>query len=97
MLVIEPVHTRIVRGPIVEQDPVVEMHGQIAQDPGELTSGELARSTGAVGIRGQSLHFVSLLSWFYGCSRFWGAQGSGSTGSLRRGVSGSKGSRPAIA
>jgi hypothetical protein len=30
--------------------------GQIAQDLGELTSGELARSTGAGGVVGQTLH-----------------------------------------
>ena len=61
-LVIQLVHTRIVRGPIVDQDPVVSMYGQIAQDPGELTSRELARSTGAVRVRRQASQLsVSLL------------------------------------
>ena len=55
-VVVEPVHTGIVRGPIVDQDPVVVLHGQIAQHLGELTSGELARSTGAGGVVGQLLH-----------------------------------------
>ena len=58
---VEPVHTCIVRGPIVDQDPVVVLHGQIAQHLGELTSGELARSTGAGGVVGQTLHFCSVL------------------------------------
>jgi hypothetical protein len=53
---IQPVHTGIVRGPIIDEDPVVVVDGQIAQDLGELTGGELARSTGAGGVIGQSLH-----------------------------------------
>jgi hypothetical protein len=52
---VEPVHTRIVRGPIVDEDPVVGLHGQIAQHLGELTSGEFARSTGTMRIVGQLL------------------------------------------
>jgi hypothetical protein len=34
------------------------MHGQIAQDLGELTGGELARSTSAVGVIGQLFHIL---------------------------------------
>ena len=55
-IAVQPEHTRIVRGPIVDQDPVVAAHGQIAQDLGELTSGEFARSTGAGCVIRQFLH-----------------------------------------
>ncbi len=51
---LERVHTRIVGGPIVDQDPWVVRHVQIAQDLGELTSRELARSTSAGGVVGQA-------------------------------------------
>ena len=36
-----------------DEDPVVVVDGQIAQDLGELTSGELARSTCACGVFGE--------------------------------------------
>jgi hypothetical protein len=52
----EPEHTGIVRGPEVDQDTVVGGDGQIAQDLSELASGELAGSTSAGGVVGQSLH-----------------------------------------
>ncbi len=55
-LAVEPVHTRIVRSPIVDQDPWVVRRGQIAQDLGELACRELARSTGAGRVVGQLLH-----------------------------------------
>ena len=59
---IQPVHTGIVRGPIVNEDPVVVVHGQVAQYLGELTCGELARSTGAGGvIRQSSFHSLTSL------------------------------------
>jgi hypothetical protein len=35
-------------------------HGQVAQDLGELTCGELARSTGAGGVIGQSFRHTFL-------------------------------------
>ena len=63
-VVIELVHTRIVRGPVVDQDPVVVRHGHVAQHLGELTSGELARSTGAGGVVGQALLHWSVSSRF---------------------------------
>ena len=44
---IPPVHTRIVRGPEVDQDPVVGLRGDVTQHLSELASGEFARSTGA--------------------------------------------------
>jgi hypothetical protein len=50
------VHTRIVRCPEVDQDPAIGRHGQITQHLGKLAGGEFARSTGAVGVVGQSSH-----------------------------------------
>ena len=41
------VHTRIVRGPKVDQDPVVNGRGYVTQHLSELASGEFTRSTGA--------------------------------------------------
>jgi len=49
-------HTCIVRVPVVDQDTGIGGHGQIAQHLSELTSGELARSTGAGGVVGQTAH-----------------------------------------
>ena len=42
-----PVHTRIVRGPEVDKDPVVSGCRYGAQHLSELARGEFARSTGA--------------------------------------------------
>ena len=42
-----PVHTRIVRGPEVHQDAVVDRCGDVTQHLSELACGEFARSTGA--------------------------------------------------
>ena len=42
-----PVHTRIVRGPEVDQDTVIDLRGDVTQHLSELASGEFARSTGA--------------------------------------------------
>src|SRR6185436_10320108 len=42
-----PVHTRIVRGPEIDKDPVVGGHRYGAQHLSELARGEFARSTGA--------------------------------------------------
>jgi hypothetical protein len=53
--VVPPVHTGIVRGPEVHEDPVVLRHGNSAQDLSELASGEFARSTRAGDHFGQAL------------------------------------------
>ena len=42
-----PIHTRIVRGPEVDQDTVVGLRGDVTQHLSELACGEFARSTGA--------------------------------------------------
>ena len=42
-----PEHTRIVRGPEVDQDTVVGVRGNVTQHLSELACGEFARSTGA--------------------------------------------------
>ena len=47
---IQPVHTGIIRSPIIDEDPVVVVHGQITQHLGKLACGEFARSTGAGGV-----------------------------------------------
>ena len=55
---IEPVHTRIVRGPEVDQDTVVGGRGNVTQHLSELASGEFARSTCAADHFGQPLLFA---------------------------------------
>src|SRR5439155_1434468 len=42
-----PEHTRIVRGPEVDEDAVVLLRGNVTQHLSELACGEFARSTGA--------------------------------------------------
>ena len=56
-----PVHTRIVRGPEVDQDPRVGLRWKVAQHLSELASGEFARSTGAGDQLGQALLAHGLL------------------------------------
>ncbi len=55
-LAVEPVHTCIVRGPVIDEDPWVVRRVQIAQNLGELASRELTGSTRAGGVVGQSFH-----------------------------------------
>ena len=57
-LAVENVHTRIVGSPVIDQDPWVVRHGQITQDLGELASRELARSTRAGSVIGESFHLL---------------------------------------
>ena len=57
-----PVHTRIVRGPEVDQDTVVGLRGDVTQHLSELASGEFARSTGAGDHLRQTLGHFFLLS-----------------------------------
>jgi hypothetical protein len=42
-----PVHTRIIRGPEIDKDPVVSVYWYGAQHLSELARGEFTRSTGA--------------------------------------------------
>src|SRR5262249_53504677 len=56
------VHTRIVRGPEVDEDPVVSVEGNGAQHLSELARGEFARSTGAGDHLGQSFRHNRSLS-----------------------------------
>jgi hypothetical protein len=51
-----PVHTRIIRGPEVDEDAVVYLRGDVTQHLSELACGEFARSTGAGHHLGQTLH-----------------------------------------
>ena len=48
------VHTRIVRGPVVDKDAVVIRARNVTQHVGELACGEFARSTGAGDELGQT-------------------------------------------
>jgi hypothetical protein len=57
------VHTRIVRGPEVDQDTVIGRVRDVAQDLGELAGGEFSRSTGASRVIGQPfLHEDSVMA-----------------------------------
>jgi hypothetical protein len=51
---VQAVHTGIVRGPEVDEDPVVGRQRDSAQDLSELARGELAGSAGAGGEVGQA-------------------------------------------
>jgi len=55
---IPPVHTPIVSGPVINQDPGVGVQRNAAQDPSELACGEFARSTRAADHLGQSLRHL---------------------------------------
>ena len=57
-----PVHTRIVRGPEVDQDTVIGLRGDVTQHLSELACGEFARSTGAGDHLRQTLGHSVLLS-----------------------------------
>ena len=61
-----PVHTRIVRSPEIDQDPIVSGCRDGAQHLSELASGEFARSTGAGDHLRQTLGHVSFLSFVAG-------------------------------
>src|SRR5258705_7695639 len=67
-----PVHTRIVRGPEVDQDTVVGGRGNVTQHLSELACGEFARSTSA-GNHLRQTHGHWLLSWrrSSGSGRSW--------------------------
>ena len=57
---INPIHPRIVRSAVVDEDARIGFRGQRPQHFGQLSGGELARAAGARRIVRQSLHRVGL-------------------------------------